>query len=158
MLSVCIVHNSFSCNSEIKADFLVSIDISNNIIIIFSEGIMHFHSRCYVRSNTRMRPNHCQQISTVVLQCRYTHLSQAQSEFYHMRRLQFEKMNCEKKVCSVAKSMQPLPLRSFSTGFQFSFYQVHKCRNKCMPFGILSKLKKNCCSSANTLRKLLSIY
>lgn len=50
VLSTGIVHNPFSCGGEIEAAIPIGIDISNNIVIVFAEGIVDFApSHCYDR-------------------------------------------------------------------------------------------------------------
>ena len=42
VLSTGIVHNPFSCGGEEEIALYVGIDISNNIVIVFAEGIAYF--------------------------------------------------------------------------------------------------------------------
>ena len=42
VLSTGIVHNPFSCGGEEEIALSVGVDISNNIVIVFAEGIVDF--------------------------------------------------------------------------------------------------------------------
>ena len=55
VLSTGIVHNPFSCGGEEEVTLFVGINILNNIVIVFAEGVMNFTpSHCYDRHSIRM--------------------------------------------------------------------------------------------------------
>ena len=42
VLPICILHNPLACGGEEEIALSVGIDISNNIVIVFAEGIVDF--------------------------------------------------------------------------------------------------------------------
>ena len=86
-LPICIIHNPFSCGGEEEITLFVGINILNNIVIVFTEGVVYF-APIFVMIGT-------------VFVCDRVIVDEFQPQFYNMDILINRKLNHHFLICAV---------------------------------------------------------